>query len=107
MTGLPIDRDVPKGSRVSQRIETKETATLYLENTFFEVTVLDLGLEGFGILSERLLEEGSEVSLDITEDVGVARYICGVSFCKKKEDGFHAGLKIIESEDEIVLLTEL
>jgi hypothetical protein len=107
VTGLPIDRDIPIGSRVSQRIETKETATLYFENSFFEVTVLDLGLEGFGILSARLLEKGSEVFLDITEDIGVARYTCDISFCEEKEDGFHVGLKIIESEDEIVLITEL
>ncbi|MBF0444565.1 MAG: PilZ domain-containing protein [Magnetococcales bacterium] len=107
MTGLPIDRDIPIGSRVSQRIKTEERATIYFENTFFEVTVLDLGLEGFGILSARMLKEESEVALDIPEDIGVARYTCNVSFCETKEDGFHIGLKIIESEDEIVLLTEL
>ncbi|MBF0382989.1 MAG: PilZ domain-containing protein [Magnetococcales bacterium] len=107
MTGLPIKRDIQTGSRVSDRIKTKESATLYIENSFFPVTVLDLGLEGFGILSQQQLTENSEVYLEVTEDIGVKRYTCNVSFCRHQDDGFHAGLNIIDFEDEIVLLTEL
>ncbi|MBF0193497.1 MAG: PilZ domain-containing protein [Magnetococcales bacterium] len=107
MTSQSIKHDIIKSSRVSERINTRESATLYFENSFFEVTVLNLGLNGFGILSQQQLKQDNEVFLDITEDVGVARYTCKVSFCKEQKNGFHIGLYIIESEDEIVLLTEL
>ncbi len=109
MTGLPVERDALNGSRVSNRISSPdiETATIYQDTSFFNVTILDLGLEGFGILSDRVVSEGSEVYLDIPEEFGVQRYTCAVSFCSKQPDGFHVGLKIIDCEEEVILLNEV
>ncbi|MBF0358375.1 MAG: hypothetical protein HQL70_07180 [Magnetococcales bacterium] len=108
MTGLPVKRDTSTGSRVSSRISPSDidTATVYQDTSFFNVTILDLGLEGFGILSDRIVSEGSEIYLDIPEEFGVQRYTCVVSFCRKKSDGFHVGLKIVECEEELILLSE-
>jgi hypothetical protein len=108
MTGLPVERGIRSGERASNRISPPdiETATIYQDTSFFNVTILDLGLEGFGILSDREVSEGGEVYLDIAEEFGVQRYTCAVSFCKKQSNGFHVGLKIIDCEEEVVLLNE-
>jgi hypothetical protein len=107
MTGLPVDRNIPYGSRVSDRISTIEPATIHLGESVLVVTVLDLGLEGFGVLSQQPLDIGDEIYLDIPEEIGVERYFCAVSFCMKGPEGYNIGLKILHSEDDVVLIDEL
>jgi hypothetical protein len=106
MTGLPVDRNIPSGSRVSDRISTEETATIFKDNSSFTITILDLGLEGFGVLSERPLDKDEEIYLEVPDEFGIERYTCEVSFCKEEPDGFHIGLVIIDCEDDIVLIDE-
>ncbi len=107
MTGLPVPRDVPCGSRVSDRHRTKETATLTRGGTAFTVTIIDMGLEGFGIFSKRRLKTGEEIKLDVSADGGFDSYICKVAFCLEDGDGFHIGMNIVDSEEEVILIDEI
>ncbi|MBF0453249.1 MAG: PilZ domain-containing protein [Magnetococcales bacterium] len=106
MTGLPIEREVQIGSRVSNRIDATETATLYRGESVIIITILDMGLEGFGLLSPHPLDQGETVNLDIPEEAGAERYICQVSFCRKESNGYAVGLRIIDHGDDLVLIQE-
>jgi hypothetical protein len=106
MTGLPVNRDIPRGSRVSGRIDTTQQATVYQGESVSIITILDLGLEGFGALGKQPLTVGEKIFLDLPEGNGVERYICFVSFCEEKPDGFQLGLQIVDREEEVVLIQE-
>lgn len=106
MTGLTIKRgdEMKKGSRVSDRIATRQTALLCFEEATFSVTLLDFGLEGFGLLSDRSVAKGESVLLELSDGGEIDRYYCFVSFCRKEADQFHIGLKITDREEDVVVL---
>jgi hypothetical protein len=108
MTGLPVHRDIPSGSRVSDRIKTTETATIHQGDNSFAITILDMGLEGFGAFSEHLINDSDNVILQIPDEQGgIESYICNVSFCRQESGGFHLGLKIVDREEDIIIIHEI
>ena len=89
-------------SRVSDRIVTSRKGRIIDGDERVVVTVLDLGLEGFGIQSDRAYVKGSTVTLEESGLMGVEVYRCEVVFCRRNGDGFQLGLHVLECQEEMV-----
>ncbi|MBF0448886.1 MAG: hypothetical protein HQL67_11850 [Magnetococcales bacterium] len=106
MTERPVNREISKDLRTSDRIKLAEPAMIYQGQSSYPVLIFDMALEGFGTLSEVALPENENLFLDIPSESGVERYTCFITFCRLESDGFHLGLKIVEREEDVILIQD-
>lgn len=75
-----------KTPRVSERLPANTRGVIRVEGQedAWVVQILNLGLEGFGILSDRSLQEGTTVFMEVTAGVLVGTAVCRVVFCRTR-----------------------
>lgn len=85
-------------SREPMRMISDEMpGTIIVRNITYPIKVVDIGLEGVGILCERQFDKGDEASLEIRSLRGVIRTTATVRFCRLSEnglDGYRIGLHL-------------
>ncbi len=90
--------------RISQRLKNKDAATMRRALEEFPVTILDIGVLGFGLLSMVQVDIGTQVELEISGVNGIDVYQCRVMFCRQDASHYHLGLEIIEQEPELLFM---
>ncbi|MBF0419221.1 MAG: PilZ domain-containing protein [Magnetococcales bacterium] len=90
--------------RISQRLKNQDSATMRRGLEEFPVTVLDIGVLGFGLLSMVHVDIGTQVELEISGFSGIDVYQCRVMFCRQDGSHYHLGLEIMEQEPELLYM---
>lgn len=90
--------------RISRRLNDRNSATLRRGLEEFPVTVLDIGVLGFGLFSMVPVDIGTKVELEISGASGIDVYQCHVVFCRQEGLRFRLGLEIIEQEPELLFM---
>ena len=88
--------------RVSERLPTTRRGRIIEEDAAIPVKVMDLGLKGFGVITDRAYPVGSLVTLEESDLLGVENYVCEVVFCRQDGDTFHLGLHVRDREEALV-----
>ncbi len=95
-------------SREPMRMISEEmVGSIVVRNIAYPIKVVDIGLEGVGILCERGFERGDKASLEIKSPGGVIRSEAEVRFSRETAnglDGHRIGLKLTQFDSKSAAL---
>ncbi|MBF0370191.1 MAG: PilZ domain-containing protein [Magnetococcales bacterium] len=81
--------------RGHQRRSSRSRGMLIHEGLGYPVSLVDISLKGFGILSKtQPIMPGEMVTLELSGEYGANAFSCFVVYCKEQMDGFLIGLSV-------------
>ncbi|MBF0156611.1 MAG: hypothetical protein HQL57_05450 [Magnetococcales bacterium] len=92
------------GLRRSRRLPENQAAIVVLpDDQRVSVWIRDISLMGFGILSPLAIPRGTNISMEVSEEVGIVEYRCESVFCQQLTgDRFEIGLQVMDADREFL-----